>query len=142
MQHCPSAIFPAISAMLGSPSPPGIISGIMPAPIFGIIGMPFSSNFSPGARSLMISAGGWPYCCRSNMSSINLRTFDCSLMYISKHHTYAWHRYTHQTIIHTYVHKRLHLFLYACIYNKSKSNEPRFKKTEPKDAEEVLSAII
>ena len=26
----------------------------------GIMGMPFSSNFRPGARSLMMSAGGCP----------------------------------------------------------------------------------
>ncbi len=41
-------------------------------PIFGIIGMPFSSNFKPGAKSLIISAGGWPYCCISYINSINL----------------------------------------------------------------------
>lgn len=60
-EHCPSAIFPDKFDKSGSPSPPAIIpSGNIPAPIFGIIGIPFSSNLSPGAKSLIISAGGCP----------------------------------------------------------------------------------
>jgi hypothetical protein len=72
MVHCPSLMLPAISDRLGSPSPPGIC-GNMPAPMLGMMGIPFSSNCSPGARSLMMSAGGWPYFCMSNISSINLQ---------------------------------------------------------------------
>ena len=48
------------------------VLGIPGPPIFGIIGMPSSSNFNPGARSFIISAGGWPYCCISNSKSVNL----------------------------------------------------------------------
>jgi hypothetical protein len=82
----------------GSPSPPAIMpappSGIIPEPIFGIIGMPFSSNFNPGARSLMMSAGGCPYSCMSYINSISLEirkgekvtrreSVDCIKIYIS-----------------------------------------------------------
>ena len=48
------------------------VLGIPGPPIFGITGMPSSSNFNPGARSFIISAGGWPYCCISNSKSVNL----------------------------------------------------------------------
>jgi hypothetical protein len=73
MLHWPFAMALVASPRLGSCDPPGI-SGIIPAPIFGMIGIPFSSNFKPGARSRIISAGGWPNCWMSNMSSINLGT--------------------------------------------------------------------
>lgn len=37
--------------------------------MFGITGMPSSSNWSPGARSLTISDGGWPVSCISCINS-------------------------------------------------------------------------
>lgn len=94
IQHWPPCIAADRSPKSGNPEPCILgNSGTVPDPIFGIIGIPFSSNFNPvsaklfviecdknymdgipGAISFIISEGICPYLWMSNINSINLET--------------------------------------------------------------------